>query len=175
VQTWSSVETEVKIEVSDLEPIRERLRALGAIQLGAVDEDNVYLDHEGELAARDQSLRLRHDGQVHLTWKGASDFRDGIVVRPEVEVTVSSFADALEILEKLGFHPSDRLIKRRETWRLRDVEVDLDTLAFGRFVELEGEAPKVGAVAAELGLDPRQGLRSSYRTLQRERRSNRDV
>jgi len=165
------VETEVKIEVLDLEPVRERLRALGATYLSAVDEDNVYLDRAGELEARDQSLRLRQDDRVRLTWKGLTDFRGGIVVRPEVEVTVSSFSDTLEILDRLGFQMSDRLAKRRETWRLRHVLVTLDTLAFGQFVELEGGASAIAQIAGELGLELHQGLSSSYRKLARERRA----
>lgn len=164
------METEVKIEVADLDPIREHLRALGATYLGAADEDNVYLDRDGELTARDESLRLRQDDKVRLTWKGASIFRDGIVARPEVEVTVSSFADALRILEQLGFRATDRLAKRRETWQLEGVEVTLDALAFGRFVELEGDAASIATAASALGLDTHRGLRSSYRKLQRERR-----
>jgi len=164
------METEVKIEVADLEPIRRKLQALGARCLGAVDEENVYLDRNDELAARDQSLRLRRDERVRLTWKGATTFQDGVVSRPEVEVAVSDFADTLEILKQLGFIPSDRLIKRRETWHLQDVEITLDTLAFGTFVELEGSAEAIARVAAVLGLDLRRGLPSSYRKLQRERR-----
>lgn len=164
------METEVKIEVQDLEPIRAGLRALGARHLSTVDEENVYLDRSGELEARDQSLRLRQDQRVRLTWKGATDFRDGVVVRPETEVVVSSFADTLEILGRIGFRPTERLEKRRESWQLRDVQASLDTLGFGRFVELEGEREDIVVVAGELGLDLRQGIGVSYRTLQRERR-----
>ncbi len=164
------METEVKIEVGNLDPIRERLRALGARYVGAVDEENVYLDRDGELTARDESLRLRRDEAIRLTWKGASHFHQGILTRPEVEVTVSSFADALLILEQLGFREIDRLAKRRETWQLPGVQVTLDTLAFGTFVELEGDAASIATAANALGLDVHQGLPMSYRKLQRERR-----
>ena len=164
------METEVKIKVSDLEPIRQRLRALGARHLSTVDEENIYLDRGGELEARGQSLRLRQDQGVRLTWKGATDFRDGVVVRPEVEVAVSRFADALEILNRLGFQPTEVLDKRRETWRLGDVQVTLDALGFGVFVELEGDRAAIVVAAGELGLDPRQGIGVPYRKLGRGRR-----
>ncbi len=142
----------------------------GARQIGVVDEENVYLDRDGELTARDESLRLRRDESIRLTWKGASHFHEGILSRPEIEVSISSFADALQILERLGFREIDRLAKRRETWQLQDIQVTLDTTAFGQFVELEGDAASIATVARALGLDVRQGLPSSYRKLQRERR-----
>ncbi|MGH7862525.1 MAG: class IV adenylate cyclase, partial [Candidatus Dormibacteraceae bacterium] len=167
----ASVETEVKIEVAALDPIRDRLRALGARCLSVVDEDNQYFDRKGELAALDQSLRLRKDERVRLTWKGASAFRDGVVVRPEVEVTVSCFDDLAEILRHLGFRPAERLAKHRETWALGGVEIALDSLAFGHFVEIEGDRDAIDRVARGLGLDVGQGVGVSYRRLQRERRS----
>lgn len=165
------METEVKIEVSDLASIRDRLSALGARYLSTVEEENAYFDRDGELETRGQSLRLRQDQRVRLTWKGQSDFRDGVVVRPEVEIAVSSFADAAAILDCLGFQPTERLEKHRETWRLRDVEVALDSLSFGHFVELEGERGSIEAVARELGLDVREGIGVSYRKLRRQKRS----
>lgn len=165
------METEVKIEMADLDAIRDRLRAHGARHLSTVDEDNRYFDRNGELEALDQSLRLRKDERARLTWKGPSTFRDGIVVRPEVEVTVSSFDDLAEILGRLGFRPTERLAKHRETWTLDGVEIALDSLSFGHFVELEGDHRSIDRVARELGLDVHQGMGVSYRRLQRERRS----
>ncbi len=165
------METEIKIEVTDLAPIRARLAALGARHLSTVDEENAYFDRDGELKARDQSLRLRRDQRVRLTWKGPSDFRDGVVARPEVEITVSSFDDAVVILERLGFRPTERLEKHRETWRLLDVEVALDSFPFGHFVELEGARASIEEAAGELGLDARQGIGISYRKLSKERQA----
>ena len=164
------METEVKLEVSELESIRARLQALGAVLEGSVEEENIYLDHEGRLAARDESLRLRRDNGVHLTWKGPSSFEQGIVQRPEIEVTVSSFADALAILQRAGFVITDQIHKHRETWRWQDVEISLDILDFGTFIELEGPPAGIRSLAAALGLDARRGIAASYRALARERR-----
>lgn len=166
-----AIETEVKIEVSDLEPIRQRLRLAGAELREIVDEENVYLDRDGELARRDESLRLRHDNRTRLTWKGASRFQEGIVQRPEIEIIVSSFRDTLAIFERLGFTVVDRLRKRRETWIIDQVQVTLDSLAFGQFVELEGAADAITTAAQRLELDLARGLSSSYRALQRARQT----
>jgi predicted adenylyl cyclase CyaB len=164
------VETESKLEVPDHAPIRERLQALGAECLGAVDESNVYFDRADELLHRNHSLRLRRDGRNRLTWKGPAYVRGGVTHRPEVEVEVSSFDDTARILRRLGFSIADRLPKRRETWRLPGVEVVLDTLAFGTFVEIEGDPARVPAIAQQLGLDLERTISVSYRRLQKERK-----
>jgi predicted adenylyl cyclase CyaB len=164
------VETESKLEVPDHTPIRERLQALGAECLGAVDETNVYFDRADELLRRDHSLRLRCDGRNRLTWKGPTNVRGGVTHRPEVEVEVSSIDDTAKILQRLGFAVADRLPKRRETWRLPGVEIALDTLAFGNFVEIEGDPTRVPAIAEQLGLDLEHTISVSYRRLQKERK-----
>ena len=163
------METELKIEVADLEPIRERLRGLGATYVGTADEMNYYFDREGGLKERRESLRLRQDSRVRLTWKGPSAARKGVVERDELEVELSDLAVAWQIFERLGYAVVDSLAKQRETWRLPDAEIALDTLAFGRFVEIEA-APRVAIrVAQSLGLDPQHGISVSYRALQSER------
>ncbi|HUX87392.1 MAG TPA: class IV adenylate cyclase [Chloroflexota bacterium] len=163
------METEIKLEVPDLEPIRDRLKALEAECLGTVDETNVYFDRNHELRDGEQSLRLRQDGRNRLTWKGPTVFQAGVINRPEIEIMVSSFADATALLESIGFQEVERLIKRRETWRLSGIEIALDSLAFGKFVELEGPAEVIASTARAIGLDPRQGLSQSYRKLRRAR------
>ena len=168
------METEIKIEVADFEPIREQLRALGAKQLSVVDEENIYLDRDGELARRNDSLRVRFDGRTRITWKGPTEFREGVIVRPEIEFAIisrseSPTAEVVDLLDKLGFRPVGNLTKKRETWHLNGIEIALDTLDFGQFVELEGPVEVISPVASALGLDLSQSLRDSYRKLRRER------
>lgn len=163
------METEIKIEVADHAPIRARLQDLGATFVGTAAEENVYLDRDGQLVARDESLRLRKDNRIRLTWKGPTVFHEGVVQRAEIEIDVSNFFETAQLLLRLGFEPSDHLEKLRETWRMPGVEIALDTVAFGKFVEIEGDPATAQALAQELGLDLTNALRSSYRRLQRQR------
>jgi len=163
------VEIELKIEVSSLEPLKLRLEQLGASFAGVVDESNLYFEQDGNLLRRGESLRLRRDQDARLTWKGPTDFRKGLVYREEIEVQVGDFDRARAILDRLGFEMTDRLSKRRETWNLPGAVVALDELAFGCFVEIEGDADCVHDVARRLDLNPADGIAQSYRWLQHER------
>jgi adenylate cyclase class 2 len=169
------VEIEIKIEVPALEPLRLRLGQLSAAFGGAVDEDNLYFEQDGNLFRRAESLRLRPDRQARLTWKGPTDYRNGLVYREELEIHVDDFDKTRAILDRLGFEVADRLAKHRETWTLPGAVVALDQLAFGCFVEIEGDADRVRDVVRLLDLNPADGISHSYRWLQSERGAKSDV
>ena len=121
--------------------------------------------HPDRCEASGRLLRLRRDRRARLTFKepvaeGAADPR--LKVRREVEVEVSNFENAREILEGIGYRVSAGYEKERETWRLHGASVCLDELEFGRFIEIEGEPAEIERVAADLGLDLRDGITRSY-------------
>lgn len=164
------VEVEVKFLVRNLDAVRERLVAAGAQMSGArVHERNVRYDTVDEkLLARQILLRLRQDSRARLTYKGlaAQDALSEAKIREELEVTVDDFDTLALILARLGFAAVQTYEKFRETWHLGDVEVVLDELPFGNFVELEGPADSsLKAVAARLGLDWSQRILANYLAL----------
>jgi adenylate cyclase, class 2 len=165
-------EIEAKFRVTDFAPLRERLHDLQAVLVEEGHESNlVFDDSTGSLRAAGKLLRLRRDRCARLTFKepvaeGAADPR--LKVRREVEVEVSNFENAREILEGIGYRVSAGYEKDRETWRLHGASICLDELAFGRFVEIEGEPVAIERVAADLGLDLRHGITRSYLDLQSE-------
>ena len=151
--THDNLEVEVKFYAPDLTAVRSRLLAQGAeLTKGRLYERNVRFDN-GELTPKKQLLRLRQDGAARLTFKGAAQSGSEATVREELEVTVSDFETAVALLQRLGFQPVQIYEKYRETLQLGPVEVVLDELPFGNFIELEGEEAAIRAAAASLGLD----------------------
>ena len=57
--------------------------------------------------------------------------------------------------------------KTRETWQLDGALVALDTLDFGRFVEIEGAEADVRRVAGQLGLEMERAVEKGYPALMR--------
>lgn len=149
------LEVEVKFLLADLDAFRRRLLATGAEQIRPrLFERNVRFDTPDEaLRAHFQLLRLRQDDRVRLTFKGpAEETTSEAKVREEIEVAVGDFATMSAILEKVGFVALQVYEKYRETFHLGEVEVVLDELPFGNFVELEGEETAIRAFAQQLGL-----------------------
>lgn len=164
-----SLEVEVKFFVPRLQAFRERLLAAGAEQeKPRLFERNVRFDSPGErLRFQFQLLRLRKDDRVRLTFKGPPHDANQTEakVREELEVEVSDFETTAAILERLGFEAQQIYEKYRETFRLEQVEVVLDEMPFGNFVELEGEEEAIRTAADRLDLDWERRILDNYLSL----------
>ncbi len=169
----TSEESEIKIPVADLSPVRRRLQAAHAVRVSEKhDETNVLFDDaEGRLAASGRALRLRRArGRGIVTFKGAAAFEGGVKRREEIEFAVSDPGSARRLLERLGFSPKFRYDKRREEFRFGGCVVALDETPIGLFVEIEGEPSALGPAAEGLGLDPHAAVPQSYAGLYRRAR-----
>ena len=66
----------------------------------------------------------------------------------EIEIEVSDFDTAAQLLEALGFRRAQIYEKRRAIFEMASAEICLDHMPFGHFLEIEG-APEVVAAMAE--------------------------
>jgi adenylate cyclase class 2 len=171
----AELEVEAKFLVRDLPALEARLVALGAALTGErVLESNLRFDTPArELSAGSRALRLRMDRVARLTYKGPARAGAEVNERQEIEFTVSDFGAARRLLKALGFEVSAMYEKYRTTYRLRELEIVLDELPYGYFVEIEG--PGAGAIrraADELGLRWETRSELSYLALFERLRAN---
>jgi len=137
-------EVEVKAR-AEPEEVRKRLAELGAQPVGAEEQEDVYFEHPcRSFLAGDEAFRLRvAGGRAELTYKGPRKL-GCTKSRLEVTVPVCDAAAAKALLELLGFKEAVKVRKKRELYRLGDVEVALDTVeGLGAFVELESRGAPV--------------------------------
>jgi adenylate cyclase class 2 len=158
-------ETEVKLRVASAETARERLRRVGA-QLARERhfEDNVLFDDRaGSLRESGTVLRLRRTprGGV-LTFKGPREIEEGVKSREERETAVEAPDQVGAILRNLGYRPTFRYQKYRESWTHHGQEIEVDETPIGVFLEIEGDLEGIRAVAAELGFSPADFIAESY-------------
>ena len=164
-------EVELKYPVKSFLKIREYLRQAGAeLVCEATDERNTVYDHpDGSLKDSGVLLRLRKFGsEVILTVKEPGH-PGAMKIRKEHETVLStSFSEADTMLMALRYAPVFQYEKTREIWSLgEDVHICLDSLFFGKYVEIESDSEsKVSMASQILGLNPRNGLSKSYRYLQ---------
>lgn len=135
-----AIETEKKYRLNKkrLVELSAKLEAIGAVFAGERFEEN-YLHRGGALDERGAMLRLRKIGDTcFFTYKeklrNDSDYKHKI----EFETIVSDVGATESIIGMLGYHLSLIYEKHRKAWHLGDVEVVLDELPFGLYMEIEG-------------------------------------
>ena len=164
-------EIEVKLPLEDADDARRRLGLAGAVaETPRQFEDNrLYDDAAGSLAAARRILRLRSTAGRHLvTFKAPDEGNSGDVrckVRIEHQTTVEDAEEFDRLLQALGYRPIWRYQKFRQSYRLGAVHADLDETPIGVYLELEGLPAEIDAAAAALGFAPADYVASSYRAL----------
>jgi adenylate cyclase class 2 len=159
-----NLEIEVKFFIADAAGLHQRLVALGATAGSEVLETNIrFEDADGNLIKGGRLLRLRMDGSCRLTYK-YPPLRDDpeYKVYQELEVAVSDCDAMTGILRSLGFHPAQVYEKRRRVFHFRDVELCLDRMPFGDFLEIEGPRQSIRDTADLLELAWRDRILASY-------------
>ncbi|MFL7837989.1 MAG: class IV adenylate cyclase [Candidatus Promineifilaceae bacterium] len=161
-----NLEVEVKFLVEDLESLKEQLLEAGAILVRPrVYERNVRFDTAlNALLKEEKLLRLRQDTAVILTFKAPSEFdqESEAKIRQEIEVRVDDFDRMAMILDQLGFEPKQTYEKYREAYHLNDLEIVLDEMPYGLFVELEGDEQTIKETAERLNLVWGERILSNY-------------
>ncbi len=165
----STLEIEVKFLIPNLSIIRDRLLQSGAALLRPrTYERNIRYDNAWDgLMLQGKLLRLRQDTDAIITYKGhpEEDISTEVRIREELEMMVEDFDTAAAIFERIGFEPRQVYEKYRETYEIETVEVVLDEMPFGDFVELEGEESSIKTVAQTLQLNWDRRILTNYLNL----------
>jgi len=162
------LETEVKFKVEDFSAVREQLLAAGAkqIQPRTLEVNLRFDDAKNGLRAAGVVLRLRQDTRATLTLKlPVGPWSTQAKTLRELEVEVSDFETARQILEGLGFSIWFIYEKHRTVYHLAEAEICLDELPFGCFVEIEGSLEQIGKVTGRLEMAGAERITTGYYTL----------
>jgi adenylate cyclase class 2 len=157
-----NIEIEAKYYVKDFEPIRKILRSLGAILTCArILERNWRFDTpDRRLTKHGEVLRIREDDRVRLTYKKSIQ---GTLERLEIEIEVDDREKTQKFLEAIGYQDFFIYEKLRETFELDELEVVLDEVPYGRFIEIEGPSVEsIRQLSNELHLQWDRRLASTY-------------
>ena len=147
------IEKKYRLDKKLLVDLTAKLGKLKATFTSEVFEEN-YLHRGGVLDERGAVLRLRKTAEKTVfTYKekvvNDSDFKHQI----EFETDVSDVEATEHIIEKLGYKLAVIYEKHRKTWHLGNVEVVLDELPFGYYMEIEGSMEDIQKVEKLLGAE----------------------
>ncbi len=145
------IEKKYRLTEAQRDEILGRLDEIGAEYIGEDFEENI-LYRGGILEEKRAVLRVRKIGdKAVLTFKQRIQNQFDIKHQIEYETLVDDPAEIENIVRELGFQKKLIYEKRRKTWRFRDVEIVVDELPFGLFMEIEGSITAIAE--AEMFLD----------------------
>lgn len=158
-------EKEIKLHIRNLAALEERLRVCGAELIRARTlESNYRLDTpERDLKMAGRVLRLRKDDLIRVTYKSRGHMENGIITRKEIEFNADDLEAVKYFLDALGYEVTVFYEKYRTAYTLGDVEIVLDELPYGDFVEIEAPSDiLIEGVAQMLNLDLEKWVGISY-------------
>lgn len=162
VQTNIETEKKYRLGPKRVEEITQRLDDLGANFVKEVFEVN-YQHRGGKIDERGATLRVRKIGDFSvLTYKEKIKTADGAKHKVEYETSVSDVDATERIIERLGYKLTAVYEKRRKYWHLGPVEVVLDELPFGMFMEIEGTIDEIEKAEKLLGMKEIEGEPRGY-------------
>jgi adenylate cyclase class 2 len=150
-----NIEREVRFLDIDKESFVKKLQSLGAIDLGDdVLEEIIFYDKDNTWPKQNRLVKLRGKGKnITLTYKHRkSTAIDGT---EEIEVTIDNIRKAALLLERAGLSPFRQQEKKRHSFKLNDIRIDIDTWP-GVPTYAEIEAPtneRLKEASQQLGFD----------------------
>lgn len=151
-------EVEVKFTDVDIEDVRTRLKQAGASLEQPMRAMRRVLIEEPQHAADHSFIRIRDEGdKTTLTFKRHTHADGPATVDSvhELETTVGDFDTTVAIFAEAGWKYTTFQESKRETWRLDDVEVVIDSWPWIKpYIEIEGsDEAAVRRAAERLGFD----------------------
>ncbi len=162
-----AIEIEKKYRISDeqLDEVSASLKDFGAVFVREDFEENI-LYRGGILDTKPSVFRLRKIGEKGvLTYKEPIISDLAIKQRLEHETEISNIDSMEKIIAGLGLSPILIYEKRRKTWHFRSVEIVLDELPFGLFMEIEGSITSIAEAEMILEIEHFEAEHQSYPSL----------
>lgn len=158
----NEIEKKYRLNEEEIKLISKALAEIGARFEGEDFEENILFSND-ELIAECAVLRLRRIGEkTILTYKKRIQNDFAVKEQIEYETEIESFVEAAKIFESLGYRRSLVYEKRRRTWHFREVEIVLDELPFGSFMEIEGSVTTIAEAEMFLGAEDFEVVHETY-------------
>ena len=159
-----AIETEKKYRLTERrrETILKNLKEIKAEFVGADFEENIIFQEE-TFSENPPILRIRKtEKKTVLTFKKRIQNEFAVKQQIEHETDIGDADAAEKIIENVGFIKSLVYEKRRETWRFRQVEIVLDELPFGSFMEIEGSVTAIAEAEMFLEAEEFEAVHETY-------------
>ena len=156
------IEKKYRLTKEQYDRVADDLKDLKAEFTGEDFEENLLFGNE-YLKEIGGLIRIRKSSEKDtLTFKQFISGGGGMKKHVEHESVIDSPDEVAKIVEALTFELRIVYEKRRKTWKFRSVEVVLDELPFGLFMEIEGTNMAIAEAEMFLGADEFEAEEKTY-------------
>lgn len=161
------IEKKYRLTAAQREQVLSNLEEIGA-EFVREDFEVNQIYGGGILEEEKAALRIRKtDHKTLLTYKRRVGNLGELKQHIEHETEIADAEAVKNIIECLGFEVGLIYEKRRRTWRFQKVEIVLDELPFGLFMEIEGRITDIGLAemmleTEDFELEPKTYPRLTY-------------
>jgi len=155
-------EIEIKIKLTEEDQINEKLLRLGG-KPGNLYTQTTYGFFSKDSIEKGIFPRIRVEaGKPVLAVKVRPKEKSNYFERKEYSIAISDEKQGIEILKLMGFDRVREFTKKRQEWQFDNVEVCLDVLYFGTFLEIEGKKNNIEDMVKALGFENKQRITKAY-------------
>ncbi len=132
------IEKKYRLSKEQYKQVEADLDELKAEFVGEDFEENILFGNE-DFKQKKAVIRIRKiDDTTILTYKQFVPNAMGVKQHIEYETKVENAEQMTEIVKSFGLSKKIVYEKRRKSWKFRQVEIVLDELPFGLYMEIEG-------------------------------------
>ena len=134
-------EVELKVLEINIDEEEKKLTKLGFQKIGeSIILEKMFDTEKKDLKKKKQVLRLRTiHGKIELTLKEKKEKHPFLKMREEKNVIVNSFGKMQETLEDLGYECKAAREKKRKSYKLNKIKIDIDEYPGTKpYMEIEG-------------------------------------
>ena len=155
------IEKKYRLTAARRDDVINALKEMGAVfERDEIEENMIY---RGDILQEGGMVRIRRTEQRSLlTFKRRTESGSDVKQQIEYETEISDAEAADKIVRELGLALKLIYEKRRSTWKLRQVEVVIDELPFGMFMEIEGSRTSIKEAEMLLGIEDLETEHETY-------------
>lgn len=162
-----NISNEIKFKVENVNSFINLLREKSIVLIGGYKEKTIRYDNKDSSLEREgKFIRVRSGIKNVISIKeklNNNNDNDNFLKRNDIEVEVSDIKKIQYILEQIGLHETFTMEKYRLKWKYNDeVELNLDELPFGVFLEIHGNEKNAIAASKELGFNMKNAKKGTY-------------
>lgn len=156
------IEKKYRLGPADRGTVIAALNEEGAEFVGREFEENTIYSSDNLRSGRGVVRIRKTDGRSLLTFKRRVENEFDVKRQIEHETEISDAAATEAIIAELGLKPVIVYEKFRDTWRFRSVEIVIDELPFGNYMEIEGSITEIKEAEIMLGLESLETEHETY-------------